>query len=58
MQLMIEANMTMVAIPSSSQTAQENEEYRQRMPVNALVASVIAVMMVAGFLIVNTLVQT
>ena len=35
----------------------ENEEYRQRMLVNALAASFITLMIVTGFWIVNTLVQ-
>jgi hypothetical protein len=48
--------MTTVAMPRRRQEI-ENEEYRQRMVVNALAAAFITLMIVTGCWIVNTLVQ-
>jgi hypothetical protein len=48
--------MTTVAMPRRREEI-ENEEYRQRMVVNALAASFITLMIVTGFWIVNTLVH-
>jgi hypothetical protein len=48
--------MTTVAMPRRRQEI-ENAEYRQRMLVNAVAASFITLMIVAGVWIVNTLVQ-
>ena len=48
--------MTIVAIQRNCQEV-ENEEYRQRMLVNALAASFITLMMVGGYWVVTTLVQ-
>jgi hypothetical protein len=48
--------MTTVAMPRRHQEI-EHEEYRQRMMVNALAASFLTLMIVAGYWIVNTLVQ-
>jgi hypothetical protein len=48
--------MSTVAMPRRREEI-ENEEYRQRMLVNALAASFITLMIVTGFWIVNTLVQ-
>jgi hypothetical protein len=50
------ALMTTIAMPRRRKEI-ENEEYRQRMVVNALAASFITLMIVTGFWIVNTLVQ-
>jgi hypothetical protein len=48
--------MTVIAMPRRRQEA-ENQEYRQRMLVNALVASFITLMMIGGYWVVTTLVQ-
>ena len=48
--------MSDIAMPKGQQET-ENEEYRQRMVVNALAASFITLMIVSGYWIVNTLVQ-
>jgi hypothetical protein len=48
--------MTVIAMPRRRQEA-ENEEYRQRMLVNALAASFITLMMIGGYWVVTTLVQ-
>jgi len=48
--------MTTAAMPKRQQET-ESEEYRQRMVVNALAASFLTSMIVAGYWIVNTLVQ-
>jgi hypothetical protein len=48
--------MTAAAMPKRQQET-ESEEYRQRMVVNALAASFLTSMIVAGYWIVNTLVQ-
>jgi hypothetical protein len=48
--------MTTVAMPTRRHEI-ENSEYRHRMLVNAAAASFIAVMIVTGYWIVNTLVQ-
>jgi hypothetical protein len=48
--------MSTVAMPRRREEI-ENEEYRQRMLVNALAASFVTLMIVTGFWIVNTLVQ-
>jgi hypothetical protein len=48
--------MTTVAMPRVRQET-ENAEYRQRMLVNAVAASFIALMILAGSWIVNTLVH-
>jgi transposase-like protein len=50
------AIMTTAAMPRRRQEI-ENEEYRQRMLVNALAASFITLMIVSDYWIVNTLVQ-
>ena len=48
--------MTLRAMPRRRREA-ENEEYPQRMLVNALAASVITLMMVGGYWVVTTLAQ-
>ena len=48
--------MSVIAMPRSRREA-ENEEYRQRMLVNALAASFITLMMIGGYWVVTTLVQ-
>jgi hypothetical protein len=48
--------MTIVAMQRNRQEV-ENEEYRQRMLVNALAASFITLMMIGGYWVVTTLVQ-
>jgi hypothetical protein len=48
--------MTTAAMPTGRQEI-ENEEYRQRMVVNAVAASFITLMIISGYWIVNTLVQ-
>jgi hypothetical protein len=50
------ALMTTAATPRRRQEI-DNEEYRQRMVVNALAATFLASMIVTGCWIVNTLVQ-
>jgi hypothetical protein len=48
--------MTAVAMRGNRQEV-ENEEYRQRMLVNALAASFITLMMIGGYWVVTTLVR-
>jgi hypothetical protein len=48
--------MTVIAMPRRRQEA-ENQEYRQRMLVNALAALFITLMMIGGYWVVTTLVQ-
>jgi len=55
-QPLIEPDMTIVAMQRNRQEV-ENEEYRQRMLVNALAASFITLMMIGGYWVVTTLVQ-
>jgi hypothetical protein len=50
------ASMTTVAMRGNRQEV-ENEDYRQRMLINALAASFIALLMIAGYWVVSTLVQ-
>jgi hypothetical protein len=50
------AIVTTAAMPRRRQEI-ENEEYRQRMLVNAVAASFLTLMIVAGYWIINTLVQ-
>jgi hypothetical protein len=45
--------MTVVALPRNREA--ENEEYRQRMIVNAIAATFVTFLMVAGYWIVTTL---
>ena len=52
----IEATMTVITMPRRQREA-ENEEYRQRMIVNALAASFITLMMIGGYWVVTTLVE-
>jgi len=54
---MIEETMNVVALPRRHREDEADEEYHQRMLVNALAASFITLMIVGGVWIVNTLVQ-
>jgi hypothetical protein len=55
-QPLIEPDMTTVAMQRNRQEV-ENEEYRQRMLVNAVAASFITLMMIGGYWVVTTLAQ-
>jgi hypothetical protein len=46
--------MTIIAMPKNRRQL-ENEEYRQRMLVNAVAATFVAFLMVAGYWVVTTL---
>ena len=48
--------MTVITMPRRQREA-ENEEYRQRMIVNALAASFITLMMIGGYWVVTALVE-
>jgi hypothetical protein len=47
--------MTVIAMPRKRREVEESAEYRQRMLVNAVAASFIALLIIGGYWVVSTL---